>query len=94
MVETPKPEPKKRASRAKAKPTKEEVLKILAADSAEMIKLIQELKEDEQKLQGCGLQLKQVPELIKGELANLEEEHKEIDEKIQELLSLPETPCK
>ena len=51
------------------------------------------LKEDEQKLQGCGLQLKQVPELIKGELANLEEEHKEIDEKIQELLSLYETPC-
>lgn len=89
VQEAPKPEPKKRASRAKPKPTKEELLKVLSESCTEMKKLIQELKEDESKLQ--GMDLKQVHELIKGELANLEEEQKEVDEKIQELLSLPDT---
>ncbi len=61
-----------------------------------MTKLIHELKEDEKKLnrldESMQLKLYQVPELIKGELANLAEEQKEIDEKIDELSCLPETP--
>ena len=62
---------------------------MLSDSSTEMNKLIQELQEDEMKLQ--GMVLKQVPELIKGELANLDDEQKEIHEKLQELSSLPES---
>jgi hypothetical protein len=93
VVESESPqkrEPKKRASRAKKQPTKEDALKILMEDSNSLKKLIEDLKADEIKLQSSGLLLKCVPELIKGELQNLDEEQKEVDEKYQEVLAIPD----
>ncbi len=88
-----KKEPKKRASRAKKQPTKEEIMKELTEASAGLKKLNEELKEDETKLQSVmqSMQLKQVPELIKSELKNLEDELADIDEQYKEISSIPES---
>ncbi len=88
MMECESVEPKKRASRAKKQPTKEELIKMLSDSSNELKQIMVDLKEDECKLQ--GLQLKKVPELLKETLSNLEEDQKEIDDKVEELKSLPE----
>jgi hypothetical protein len=85
-----KPEPKKRASRAKKQPTKEEVLQQLMEASNGLKKLIQDLKEDEMKFNSSGLSLKCISELVTGELQNLDEEQKEVDEKYQAVLALPD----
>lgn len=82
-----KPEPKKKVSRAKAKPTKEEALKMLQDASGELKQIIYDLKEDDLKL--CSLQLKRVPELVRETLKNLEEDKQELDEEYEELLKLP-----
>ena len=94
-VEVPEPvvkaEPKVRKSRAKAKPTKEELLKMLLDSSNEIKQIIVDLKEDECKI--VKMCLKRVPEQLKETISNMEEDQKEIDEKYQELLTLPdETP--
>lgn len=75
--------PKKRASRAKKEPTKEETMALLLNASNEVKQVIQELKEDENKL--SGLDLKKVPDLLKETIENLEEDLKEIDEQYEEL---------
>lgn len=82
------PAPKQRASRAKKPKTKEELIKMLLDSSDEIKLIIQELKEDETKIQ--GMDLKKVPELLKETINNMDEDQKELDEKYQELLSLPE----
>ncbi len=87
-VETKKKEPKKRASRAKKQPTKEELLKMLLDESNEIKQLIQDYKEDEMKI--SSLSLKKIPELLKDELQDLQDEQKEIDEKYEEVKSLPD----
>ncbi len=86
-----KKEPKKRASRAKKQPTKEELMKMLNDGTVELKQIIQDLKDDEMKLYSVQ-GLKRVPELMKETLSNLEEDLKEIGEQIKELTSLPETP--
>lgn len=78
----------KRASRAKPKPTKEEVIKMLTDSSNELKQIIQDLKEEDGKIQGLGL--KRVGELVKETINNLEEDQKEIDEECKELSSIPE----
>ena len=65
------PEPKKRASRAKPKPTREELIKMLVDSQTEIKQIIQELKEDESRIQCMGL--KKVPELLTETLKNMEE---------------------
>lgn len=82
-----KKEPKKRVSRAKPKPTKEQVLKMLSDSSTEVKQIIQEIKEEEKKL--IGQPLKRVFELITETVKNLEEDLQEIDEEYKELLALP-----
>jgi hypothetical protein len=81
-----KPEPKKRASRAKKQLTKEETLKMLSDASNELKQVVLDLKEDEIKL--AAISLKKVPELVKETLKNLEEDIEEINEQHKELLAL------
>ena len=90
-IDIPKPEPKKRASRAKKVATKEETMKALLDASNELKQIVVDIKEDESKL--SGMTLKQLPALLKETLQNLDEDIKEIDEQYKELLALPtETP--
>ena len=51
--------------------------------------IIQELKEDEQRL--SSMQLKKVPELIKETLCNLAEDLEEIDQQYEEIKAHPES---
>jgi hypothetical protein len=83
-----KAEPKKRASRAKKQPTREEALKLLLDTSNELKQIIVDLKEDEIKV--SSMQLKKIPELIKETLANLDEDQKEVEEQYNELLNFNE----
>ena len=85
----PKPEPKKRASRARPKPTRDEALVQLLEASNGLKKLIVDLKEDDIKLKSSGLVLTHVSELIEGELENLAEELKDVDQNYQEVLAMP-----
>ena len=87
-VATETPEPKKRASRAKKQPTYQETLKMLQDNLIELRAVVQELKDDETRVQGMGL--KKVPELLKETIQNLEEDLKEMDEACQELLAHPD----
>ena len=52
-------------------------------------KLIVDLKDDETKLKSSGLVLTHVSELIEGELENLAEELKDVDQNYQEVLEMP-----
>ena len=78
-----------RKSRAKKQPTKEEALKRICDACSEIKQIIQDLKEDESRIQ--GMNLKKVRELLTETLKNMEEDFKEIEEQHKELLSLPET---
>ena len=84
-----KPEPKKRASRARPKPTRDEALIQLLEASKGLKKLIVDLKDDEMKLKSSGLVLTHVSELIESELENLAEELKDVDQNYQEVLAMP-----
>ena len=84
-----KPEPKRRASRAKKAPTRDEALQLLLEASNGLKKLIVDLKDDETKLKSSGLVLTHVSELIEGELENLAEELKDVDQNYQEVLAMP-----
>ena len=81
-------EPKKRASRAKTKPTRDELIKMLSDSSNEIKQIIQELKEDETRINGMGL--KKLPELVKETIQNMEEDKQEIDDKYKELMECPD----
>jgi len=61
---------------------------MLSVSSNDIKTIIQDLKEDEQKL--SSIPLKKIPELLKETLNNLDEDMKEIDEQYKELLSLSE----
>ncbi len=74
---------KKRVSRAKKQPTREELMKMLLDSSNEVKLIIEELKEDEVKV--LSMTLKRVPELLKETIKNMEEDKEEIDEKLKEL---------
>ena len=78
-----------RKSRAKKIPTKEEALKMICDACSEIKQIIQDLKEDESRIQ--GMSLKKVPELLTETLKNMEEDLKEIEEQHKELLSQPES---
>ena len=84
-----KPEPKKRPSRAKKPPTRDEALQQLLEASNGLKKLLVDLKDDETKLKSSGLVLTHVSELIEGELENLAEELKDVDQNYQEVLEMP-----
>jgi DNA repair exonuclease SbcCD ATPase subunit len=77
--------PKQRKSRAKPKPTKEEAIKLLQDASTDIKQIIQDLKEDEQRL--ASMQLKNVHELIKETLLNLGEDLEEIEEQLEQIRS-------
>jgi len=79
------PEPKQRKSRAKPKPTKEEMLKILSDSENELKQIIQDLKDDEIKCR--SMPLKKVPELVTETIKNLEEDLLDIQEHREELMS-------
>ena len=83
-----KAEPKKRASRAKKQPTREEALKMLLDASNELKQNIQDLKEEEIKV--SSLQLKILPELIKETLTDLNEDLEDAEEQYNELLNFKE----
>ena len=80
--------PKPRKSRAKPKPTKEEMMKLLSDSSNELKQIIKELKEDEVQLLASGLAFKRVSELMKETISNLEEDVQEIDEQLEELATM------
>ena len=88
-IDIPKPEPPKRKSRAKKPPTRDEALQQLLEASNGLKKLIVDLKDDETKLKSSGLVLTHVSELIEGELENLAEELKDVDQNYQEVLEMP-----
>ena len=78
-----------RKSRAKKIPTKQEALKMICDACSEIKQIIQDLKEDESRIQ--GMSLKKVPELLTETLKNMDEDLKEIEEQHEELLSQPES---
>ena len=86
MVKT---EPKKRASRARKQPTRDEALQQLLDASNGLKKLIVDFKDDEMKLKSSGWVLTHVFEMIEGELENLAEELKDVDQNYQEVLAMP-----
>ena len=88
-IDIPKPEPKKRPSRARKMPSRDEALQQLMEASNGLKKLIDDLKDDETKLKSSGLVLTHVSELIEGELDNLAEELKDVDQNYQEVLAMP-----
>ena len=96
-VEVPKSEPipmlksesKKRPLTAQKQPTRDEALQQLMEASNGLKKLIVDLKEDETKMKSSGLVLAHVSELIQGELDNLAEELKDVDQNYQEVLAMP-----
>ena len=79
-----KAEPKKRASRAKKQPTREEALKLLLDASNELKQNIQDLKEEEIKI--SSLQLKILPET----LIDLTEDLEDAEGQYNELLNFKE----
>ena len=83
-IDIPKPEPKKRPSRARKMPTRDEALQQLMEASNGLKKLIDDLKDDETKLKSSH-----VSKLIEGELENLAEELKDVDQNYQEVLEMP-----
>ena len=88
-IDIPKPEPKKRPSRARKQPTRDEALQQLIEASNGLKKLIADFKDDKMKLKSSGLVLTHVSELIDGELQNLEEELKDVDQNYQKVLAMP-----
>lgn len=80
----------KRQRKPKAKPTKQEMLKILQDSRDELKQIVVDLNDDAIKLQ--GMQLKQVFLLIKETLKNLEEDLEEIDEEYKHIESSPDLP--
>ena len=82
----------KEVSKQQRKPKKqmsrEDALKMLSDTGNELKQIIQDLKEDQMKLQ-C-MPLKKVNDLINETLNNLNEDLEEINEKYEELKSLPE----
>ena len=88
-IDIPKPEPKKRPSRARKQPTRDEALQQLMEASNGLKRLIVDLKGDETKMKSSGLVLTHVSELIQGELDNLAEELKDVDQNYQEVLAMP-----
>lgn len=97
VIENPeeKPAPKKRASRAKKVPSKEELMKTLLDQSDNLKKDIQDYKDDLITLESIpevtyGRPLKLTLELLKEEIGNLEEDLKLANEQYQELLSVPD----
>ena len=61
---------------------------MLQDNLVELRAVVQELKDDETRVQCMGL--KKVPELVKETIENLEEDLKEMDEAYQELLAHPD----
>jgi hypothetical protein len=65
-------------------------MKILQDSSAELKQILQELREDENKIQGLGL--KKIPELVKETIKNLDDDIKDMQEECEELSKLPSQP--
>jgi len=81
-------QPKKvRKSRAKPKPTREDMLQLLLENQKNVKQMIDNMKEEEMKIQHMGL--KKVAELVQGELEYLEEDLERLEEKYKEILALP-----
>jgi len=85
-VKEPDEAPKKRG-RTKKQLTKEEKLKLLSDASNELKQIMQDLKEDESRIQGLGL--KRVPELVKETIKNLDEDIQDMQEEYEELSKQP-----
>lgn len=79
----------KRQRKAKAKPTKEEMLKFFEDSLSELKQIVVDLKDEEMKIR--GLQLKQLPLLINETLQNLDEDMKEIEEEMKNIESMPDS---
>lgn len=84
VVEKPK-----RQRKAKAKPTKQEMLKFFEDSLNELKQIVVDLKDEEMKI--SGLQLKQLPLLINETLQNLDEDMKEIEEEMKNIESMPDS---
>lgn len=79
----------KRQRKAKAKPTKQEMLKFFEDSLNELKQIVVDLKDEEMKI--SGLQLKQLPLLINETLQNLDEDMKEIEEEMKNIESMPDS---
>ena len=90
-VESKKGEAKQQR-KPKKQMTREDALKMLTDTCNELKQIIQDLKEDQMKLQSVSpsMPLKKVNDLINETLNNLNEDLEEINEKYEELKSLPE----
>ncbi len=86
-VKKPDEAPKKRG-RTKKQLTKEEKLKLLSDASNELKQIMQDLKEDESRIQGLGLKEFQT-ELVKETIKNLDEDIQDMQEEYEELSKQP-----
>ena len=77
----------RKRGRTKKQLTKEEKLKLLSDASNELKQIMQDLKEDESRIQGLGL--KRVPELVKETIKNLDEDIQDMQEEYEELSKQP-----
>lgn len=78
----------KRQRKARAKPTKQELIKFFQDSMNELKQIVSELNEEEVKIR--GLQLKQLPLLINETLQNLDEDMKEFEEEIKNIEASPD----
>ncbi len=83
---TKEKEKKPRASRAKPKPTKEEALKLLEDAVVEVGQIVQDLKDDYEKIK--SMPLKKLHELVADTIKNLEEDTLEFQDQIKEIKSM------
>jgi len=87
-VKKEKAPPKPRQPRAKkAPPTKEEELKRLQDEAAELKQILKDLKEDQNKV--SNLALVEVPDLIIDAIEDLEEELQDKEDQCAQLLLTP-----
>ena len=63
---------------------------MLQESSTELKQIVQELREDENKIQGLGL--KKTPELLKETINNLDEDIQDMQEEYDELSKQPSQP--
>ena len=78
----------KRTRAPRKKPSKDETINMLDLCLQDLRRMLSDLKEDEQKL--TGLQLLHLPSLINVTKTHLEEDIKEVEEKLKEVQEISE----
>ncbi len=89
FVQTNEDKPKKKATRKKNGPTRDEQITYFNENIEGAKKLCQELKDDQVKFLASGLDLPSIKHLIEDELLNLDEERAAFEKLLKKLMDEP-----